>query len=111
MDARRTKTCVASRHVDTSRDFCIIFSQGEAWGALPNLLFYIYFPVQQTTSSESVRFQDADRFVDYSYQYDDTIVSLVSFYDTYLGGLFIRLTSPFLFSSLGTNCGVSYLHQ
>ena len=30
------------------------------------------------------------------------IFSVVSIYDTYLGGQFIRLTFPLLFSSLGT---------
>ena len=37
------------------------------------------------------------------------IVSMVSSYDTYLGGLFIRLTFLPLFGLLGTNCGVSII--
>ena len=49
---------------------------------------------------EIIRFQNADRLVDYSDQYDAMIVSVVSIYDTYLEGLFVRLTFPLLFSSI-----------
>ena len=37
------------------------------------------------------------------------IVSVLSLYDTYLEDLFVRLTSPPLFSSIVNHCGVSFL--
>ena len=42
------------------------------------------------------------RVVDCSDQQGAMIVYVVSLYDTYLGDLFVRLTLPLLFSSLGT---------
>ena len=42
------------------------------------------------------------RVVGCSDQQGAMIVSAVSLYDTYLGSLFVRLTLPLLFSSLGT---------
>ena len=53
---------------------------------------------------EIIRFQNTDRLVDYSDQHGAMIVCVVSLYDTYnIGGPFVRLTFPPLFSSLGTN--------
>ena len=52
-DARRTETCVSPRHVDASRDLYFISSERAArrgGGALPDFLFFIFFPVQHTTS-------------------------------------------------------------
>ena len=44
MNARRTETCVAPRHVDASLDFYFIFSERAAWGrsALPDIFFFLF---------------------------------------------------------------------
>ena len=47
-----TPTCVAPRHVDASRDEQRAQGGG---GALPDILFFIFFPVQQTTSGTGHR--------------------------------------------------------
>ena len=50
MDARRTKTCVAPRHIDTSRDFYFISSERAVWGVgggggcAARLFLLFYFP-------------------------------------------------------------------
>ena len=61
-DAKRTETtCVtptfiAPRHVDASRDFHFLFFSewaaqgGGGKGALPYFFYFLFFPVQQTTS-------------------------------------------------------------
>ena len=46
MDARRTETSVATRHVDASRGFYYFFSEraalGGGCGALPDFIFVIF---------------------------------------------------------------------
>ena len=55
-DPRRTETCVAPRHVDTSRDiYFVLFSPNEQRGeggcaARLTFPFCFLFPVEQTTS-------------------------------------------------------------
>ena len=57
---------------------------------------------------EMIRFQNADRLVDYADRQGAMIGFVVLLYDTYnIGGPFVRLAFPPLFSSLGTN-GVSH---
>ena len=70
---------------------------------------------------ERNQLQNADRLVAYSDQYDGMVVCLVSLYDTYLVGLFVRLTFPPHYSSvvepmwclvlLVSRMGITEVHQ
>ena len=86
-------------------------------------IFYIFFPDavflpydhgldidisllrENSIQSERIRFRNAERLVDGAEQWDAMIVSVVSSYDTYLGGqCLVRPTFP-PFVQLG--CGTS----